>query len=659
MPQSASSRIRFYFLLLAGLLVWITPIFAANQTVQVGLGGTNTFQSNAVTINPGEMVTWHWNTGFHTTTSGVFADGPNGLWDAPMDAGSPVNFSRTFPISGIYPYYCSVHGALGMTGTVTVGTTSCSIAGSALVCPNTAGLSYTATIAPSGGTNTYSWAISGNGTIVGSSTSQTVSVTSTGAGSFTLIMTGARTGVAVQCTKVVTVATAPTCTINGSASVLTGSTGNAYTSTVSPSGGTLTYSWSISGNGSFTSGTTASSCTVTAGAVGSFALTLNVVRNGCPGSCQKIVSVITPTCVINGPTPVFAGTTGIGYTSTVSPAGGTVVYSWSISGNGSITSSTTTSSVTVTAGAAGSFTLTLNGTRDGTAFSCNKVVTVDAAPSCNIAGPDPVAGSATGIIYAANVNPSGGTLTHSWSITGNGSITSGTTGASITVTAGASGSFTVTHDGTRDGIALSCNKVVTIQAGGPAITVTATDFDFTQANVVIDAGQSVKWVWGNGVHTTTNGVSSDPSDNPGSLWDAALDAAHPEFTYQFNTPGYYAYFCRFHEAIMKGSVQVRATTGIGDDATNRFRLLPAPNPFADKVTLHFTLDKDTRVVLEIFDLGGRKVQTLLTTDLAAGPHHLTWSGLDNLHQPVVPGVYFARLEVSDGRTQVQKLFKSR
>jgi len=208
-------------------------------------------------------------------------------------------------------------------------------------------------------------------------------------------------------------------------------------------------------------------------------------------------------------------------------------------------------------------------------------------------------------------------------------------------------------------VAFSCQKVVTIQSSSVAATVTATDFSFTAADVVIDAGQSVKWVWGNGTHTTTNGVSSAPADNPGSLWDAPLDAAHTEFTYQFNAPGYYPYFCRFHEGVMSGSVQVRAVTGVGGDATNRFRLMPAPNPFADKVNLHFVLDKDTRVLLDIFDLGGRKVGSILATDMSAGPHDVTWSGLDARQQPVVPGVYFARLLVGDGRTQVQKFFKSR
>jgi len=243
-----------------------------------------------------------------------------------------------------------------------------------------------------------------------------------------------------------------------------------------------------------------------------------------------------------------------------------VTYSWSISGNGSITSATTNASVTVSAGGAGSFTLTLNGARDGKSFSCNKVVSVDVAPSCVVAGPDTVPPSSAGIIYAANVSPSGGTLTHLWSITGNGSIAGATSGPSITVNAGASGSFTVTHDGTRDGLGMSCQKVVTIHTGA---------------------------------------------------------------------------------------------TGVGTDANPSFWLMPSPNPFADKVKLQFTLDRDTRVVVEVFDLGGRKILSLLTADLSAGTHEVTWGGWDNRHQPVVPGVYFARLELGDKRMKVLKLFKSR
>jgi hypothetical protein len=88
-----------------------------------------------------------------------------------------------------------------------------------------------------------------------------------------------------------------------------------------------------------------------------------------------------PTCLITGADPLCAGATGNSYGATVSPSGGTVTYAWSILGNGSIVGSTTGSSVSVTAGATGSFTLTLNGTRNAVAFQCEATVTVNANPS--------------------------------------------------------------------------------------------------------------------------------------------------------------------------------------------------------------------------------------------------------------------------------------
>ncbi|HET9235197.1 MAG TPA: hypothetical protein VFP10_13765, partial [Candidatus Eisenbacteria bacterium] len=508
-------------LLLVGLVVCsATTLHAATVTVNVGPANTLTFSPANVTINPGDIIRWQWVSGIHTTTSGAVG-APDGLWDAPIDASNTM-FSRAFNASGIFPYHCVFHG-LSMNGTITVTGTSCTITGTSPVCPNTSGLTYTATPNPSTGTITYSWSISGQGTIVGSTTSQSVSVTSGGAGSFTLVMNGVRSGNPFQCTRVVTVSAPTTCTIGGSASVSTGSTGNIFTSTISPAGGTVTRSWSISGNGTITSATNTASVTVTAGAPGSFTLTLNAVRNGCAGSCQKVVTVTGPSCTVDGPGNVISGTNGVGYTSTVTPVGGTLVYQWSITGNGTLSGSTTTSSATVNAGAPGSFTLTLDGTRDGIAFQCQKIVTVDPAPTCSIAGPDPVAASSAGNIYTGNVTPSGGTVVYAWSISGNGSITSATNTASVTVDAGASGSFTLTLDGTRNGTAFQCQKIVTIQAGAAA-TITASDVGgFSPAHVVINQGESVEWVWGSGIHTTTNGVSSDPLHTPGSLWDEPLD----------------------------------------------------------------------------------------------------------------------------------------
>jgi hypothetical protein len=45
----------------------------------------------------------------------------------------------------------------------------------------------------------------------------------------------------------------------------------------------------------------------------------------------------------------------------------------------------------------------------------------------------------------------------------------------------------------------------------------------------------------------------------------------------------------------------------------------------------------------IYDLGGRRVATLHSGPLPAGPQRLEWNGLDARGRRAPPGVYFARV----------------
>src|SRR5207249_10994477 len=125
-----------------------------------------------------------------------------------------------------------------------------------------------------------------------------------------------------------------------------------------PAAGSVTHNWSIRGDGSITGTKDGPSVSVTAGASGSFTHTDNITRNGCPGQCTVTVPINpSPTCNIGGDTVVCGGTTHT-YTSTVSPASGTVTHNWSISGEGTISGPKDGSSVSVTAGASGWYRLT-------------------------------------------------------------------------------------------------------------------------------------------------------------------------------------------------------------------------------------------------------------------------------------------------------------
>jgi hypothetical protein len=85
--------------------------------------------------------------------------------------------------------------------------------------------------------------------------------------------------------------------------------------------------------------------------------------------------------------------------------------------------------------------------------------------------------------------------------------------------------------------------------------------------------------------------------------------------------------------------------GIGDDpVTRRMELGPNhPNPFRDATRISMALPSRDQVLLQVFDVSGREVGTLVDEDLDGGLYeiHLQAGSLS-------PGLYFVRLRTSQG-----------
>ena len=92
-------------------------------------------------------------------------------------------------------------------------------------------------------------------------------------------------------------------------------------------------------------------------------------------------------------------------------------------------------------------------------------------------------------------------------------------------------------------------------------------------------------------------------------------------------------------------VAKRPTGRLVTGAPANFVLLPNfPNPFNQQTTIRFSLPDATRARLEIFDILGQKVRTLVDGELPAGYHSVNWNGQDEAGQPVSSGVYLLRLQ---------------
>ncbi|HMB71697.1 MAG TPA: FlgD immunoglobulin-like domain containing protein [bacterium] len=74
-----------------------------------------------------------------------------------------------------------------------------------------------------------------------------------------------------------------------------------------------------------------------------------------------------------------------------------------------------------------------------------------------------------------------------------------------------------------------------------------------------------------------------------------------------------------------------------------------PNPFEEATSLRFSLESNVRrVLVEVYDVQGRRVRTLLDGPMTRGTHVVGWDSRDESGVRVAAGVYFARYSV-DGR----------
>lgn len=91
-------------------------------------------------------------------------------------------------------------------------------------------------------------------------------------------------------------------------------------------------------------------------------------------------------------------------------------------------------------------------------------------------------------------------------------------------------------------------------------------------------------------------------------------------------------------------------TGIHDRKENATDVSAYPNPFTLNVNITFTLESNARVTLDIYDLTGRKMATLVDGELKPGRHRFAWGAQNKDGQRVQPGVYFYSLKDGEKAT---------
>ncbi|WP_416356551.1 putative Ig domain-containing protein [Aureimonas phyllosphaerae] len=345
----------------------------------------------------------------------------------------------------------------------------------------TVGVAYSLNLAANGGTSPYTWSLAGGALPAGMTLSSSgfLSGSPTAAGSFNPVF-----AVTDSANRTATRAlgwniAAPTIFVSP-ASLPGAMRGQAYSQSLSASGGTAPYSFSVTA-GALPSGLTLSSSGIlsgTATSAGSYTFTVNAVDastgTGAPysGSRSYTLNVAVPAIALS-PTTLSDATVGQAYNQTLAASGGTAPYTYAVTagalpaglslGGGSTLSGTAT--------VAGTFVLTVTAT-DAFGNTGSRGYTISVvAPSITLA-PGSLPNTTAGTAYSQSLTATGGTAPYSFAVTA-GALPTGLTlssGGTLVGTATSAGTFNFIVSAT-DGNGNTGSRGYSISVGAPSITL--------------------------------------------------------------------------------------------------------------------------------------------------------------------------------------------
>ncbi len=295
----------------------------------------------------------------------------------------------------------------------------------------TTGTAYSQTITATGGTGPYIFTVSTGALPAGITLTSAgvLSGTPTAAASSTFEITataGTCTG-KISYTLVVNNPACPTITVS-QATIPAGTTGTAYSQTITATGGTGSYIFTVS-TGTLPAGITLTSAGVLSGtptAAASSTFDITATAGTCTGKMSYTLVVNNPSCptITVSPATIPAGTTGTAYSQTITATGGTGPYTFTVS-TGTLPAGITLTSAGVLSGTptgTGSFPITITAS-SGTCSGMLDYTLVVNSPTCptitfNLAS---LPGGTIALPYNQSITSTGGVSPFTYSIT-NGSL---------------------------------------------------------------------------------------------------------------------------------------------------------------------------------------------------------------------------------------------
>jgi hypothetical protein len=140
---------------------------------------------------------------------------------------------------------------------------------------------------------------------------------------------------------------------------------------------------------------------------------------------------------------------------------------------------------------------------------------------------------------------------------------------------------------------------------------------------------------------TVTGIVTDDQGAPvGGAHVLFTREAHPRPTFDAYTAADGSYAIAIDDLIVTAVEPTETVTTPSD-----FHLSPSyPNPFNPSTTIPYQIGAATQVRLEVYDILGQRIRTLVDASQAPGQYAAVWDGRDAAGRGVAAGSYLCRLE---------------
>jgi subtilisin family serine protease len=361
------------------------------------------------------------------------------------------------------------------------GATGPAISSSTPMLSGTAGSAYSQTLTATGGTAPYSWSLASGSTLPTGlilSTGGVLSGTPATAGpsNFTVKVSDNN---GLSATKLFSLTIAAALTITSGSPMVYGTTGSTYSQTLTATGGTAPYSWSLASGSTLPTGLNLSTGGVLSGTpatAGSSNFTVKITDNNGLSATKLLSLTIAAPLAITSSSTMPNGIAGSAYSQTLTATGGTTPYSWSLANGSTLPTGFSLSGGGVLSGTpatVGSSNFTVKIT-DNNGLSTTKLFSLTITGQLTVTSSSPMLGGTAGSAYSQTLTAAGGTPPYRWSLASGSAVPTGlslSAGGVLGGTPATAGSSSFTVNVT-DANSLSSAKLFSLTISGIAGGVT-------------------------------------------------------------------------------------------------------------------------------------------------------------------------------------------